>query len=274
MTRLSNLLSAAARVADLSIGQMLWSRRTIFMALVASVPVLIAGVARMLESAGLFGVDVDGVQVTGPTLFGLMIWVFYLRFIVPVLGVFYGTSLIADEVDDKTITYLFTRPIPRGAILLGKYGAYLVCTLLVVLPSVVLTYLLAVPIRGRLGEAFVPLLMDLGILSGGVLVYGALFALVGAAMKRPLAVGLGFVLGWEPVVMLVPGYLRRFTVAYYLEALVPHAMPQSGAIEFLQALFRDVPSTTTSVASLAVLGILFLALAVRAVERREYVVEQ
>ena len=40
---------------------------------------------------------------------------FYLRFSIPVLGVFYGTALIADEVEDKTITYLFTRPIPRGA---------------------------------------------------------------------------------------------------------------------------------------------------------------
>ena len=52
--------------------------------------------------------------MTGPAIFGMMIWVFYLRFTVPVLGVFYGTSLIADEVEDKTITYLFTRPIPRG----------------------------------------------------------------------------------------------------------------------------------------------------------------
>ena len=58
-------------------------------------------------------------------MFGLMIWVLYLRVIVPILGVFYGTSLMADEVEDKTITYLFTRPIPRGAVLIGKYLAYL-----------------------------------------------------------------------------------------------------------------------------------------------------
>ena len=32
-----------------------------------------------------------------------------------VLGVFYGTSLIADGVEDKTITCLFTRPVRRGA---------------------------------------------------------------------------------------------------------------------------------------------------------------
>ena len=41
-----------------------------------------------------------------------MIWFLFLRFIVPVLGIFYGTALMADEVEDKTITYLFTRPIP------------------------------------------------------------------------------------------------------------------------------------------------------------------
>ena len=93
--------------------------------------------------------------MTGPAIFGLMIWVFYLRFTVPVLGVFYGTSLMADEVEDKTITYLFTRPIRRGAVLFGKYLAYLGCTVFVVLPSVVLVYLLVVPMQGSLGGSFI-----------------------------------------------------------------------------------------------------------------------
>ena len=87
------------------------------------------------------------IRMTGPAIFGLMIWVFYLRFTVPILGVFYGTSLMADEVEDKTITYLFTRPIRRGAVLFGKYLAYLVCTVFVVLPSVMLVYLLVVPMQ-------------------------------------------------------------------------------------------------------------------------------
>ena len=77
-----------------------------------------------------------------------MIWLLYLRFVVPVLGAFYGTSLISDEVEDRTITYLFTRPVPRGAIIIGKYLAYLVCTALVVLPSVTAVYLLITPVSG------------------------------------------------------------------------------------------------------------------------------
>ena len=105
------------------------------------------------------------------------------------LGVFYGTSLIADEVEDKTITYLFTRPIPRGAVLVGKYLAYLACTVFVVLPSVMLVYLLVVPMRGSLGGSFIDLLKDLALLALGLSVYGAVFAFIGARFKRPLLVG-------------------------------------------------------------------------------------
>ena len=111
---------------------------------------------------------VNGQRVGGSGVFGVMIWMLFLRFIVPVLGVFYGTALMADEVEDKTITYLFTRPIPRGAVLLGKYLAYLACTVLVVLPSVMLVFFLVVPIRGRrIAQRFRDLLTDLGLLALG-----------------------------------------------------------------------------------------------------------
>src|SRR5437762_3478749 len=108
-----SFIEASRRVFDLSLGEMLWSRRTIFMLLVVGAPVLIAVILRILVGLGapIFeshssqnGVN-ETVRMAGPAIFGLMIWVFYLRFTVPVLGVFYGTALIADEVEDKTITY-------------------------------------------------------------------------------------------------------------------------------------------------------------------------
>jgi len=265
---------AALRIMDLSVGQMLWSRRTVFMALVVAGPVLIALFVRLLVSLGVPVGSVDGVRMTGPAMFGLMIWFFYLRFTVPVLGVFYGTSLIADEVDDKTITYLFTRPIPRGSVLVGKYLAYLVCTSFVVLPSVMLVYLLMAPIQGSLGQAFVPLLKDLVLLAIGLAVYGALFAVVGAKFRRPLLIGLVFIFGWEQAALAFPGYLKRFTVAYYLQGLVPHAMPQDGVMSLLQAIVRETPTLAGSVFWLFVIWLVALGLAARTVERREYVLDQ
>ena len=277
--RTPSYAAASLRVFDVALGEMLWSRRSVFLALVVGGPVLVALVMRLVAMvhAGAFRIDGVGVAdgVAGPIAFGLMIWYLYLRFIVPILGVFYGTSLIADEVDDKTITYLFVRPIPRGAVLLGKYLAYLACTVLIVLPSVLLVYFLIVPIGGgSIAATFPDLLKDLGMLALGLCVYGALFAFVGAQLRRPLLFGLFFAFGWEVVTLSLPGYLKRFTVAYYLQALVPHAMPQDSAVSFLQAWFSEPLSAWVAVGALLAMLAGFLVLAVRAVERREYVLEQ
>jgi len=273
--RTPTLAASAIRIFDLSLGQMLWSRRSVFLGLLLGGPVVLAVILRIVDSLHTSGFRVNGAAVDGSAIFGMMIWLLFIRFIVPALGVFYGTALIADEVEDKTITYLFTRPIPRRAVLLGKYFAYLACTVLLVLPSVMLVFFLIVPTGGgSIGAAFPSLAADLGMLVVGLAAYGAVFALVGTRLKRPLVVGLVFAFGWEPAVLLFPGYLRRLTVAYYLQALVKHEMPSDSAASVLLQLFHEVPSVPASLFGLAVIIGLALWGAGRAVEKREYVLEQ
>lgn len=266
---------AALRIFDLSIGEMLWSRRTIFMALVVGGPVVLALAFRLVALFGLATIRVNALRLDGESIFGGMFWLLYLRFVTPVLGVFYGTALMADEVEDKTLTYLFTRPIRRGAVLVGKYLAYLVCTGLVVLPSVMLVFFLIVPVGGgSVGRAFPSLAIDLGLLALGLSAYGAVFAFIGTWLRRPLVVGLVFAFGWEQLALIVPGYLRRVTVAYYLQALAPHTMPEDTVLNAVQALFRDTPSPAVSLVSLIAIAVVFLWVAARTVERREYVLSE
>ena len=275
----TSFFHSALRVYELSLGQMLWSRRTVFMGFIVGGPVLVALILRALVAMDLMTaravIDGRALNVDGPVIFGLMIWGFYLRLSVPLLGMFYGTALIADEVEDKTITYLFTRPVSRGAVLVGKYLAYLGCTGLVVLPSVMLVFFLVVPLLGgSIGVAFPSLLKDLALLAIGLAVYGAVFALVGAWFKRPLLTGLVFIFLWEPIVVVVPGYMKRFTVSYYLQGLVPHAMPQDGVVTSILAIlqaFDVMPSATTSLMGLVIILLGGLSLATWLVERREYV---
>lgn len=275
-SRRPSYASSVMRIFDLSLGEMLWSRRSVFLALLVGGPVLLALISRlvwMLAPAESF--RINGASVSGAGTFGLMIWLLYVRFIVPILGVFYGTALIADEVEDRTITYLFTRPIPRGAVLIGKYLAFLACTVLLILPSVVVVFFLMVPMGGgSLAAMFPSLVADLGMLVVGLAAYGAVFAWVGARVRRPLVAGLVFVLGWEPGVLLFPGYLKTLTVAYYIQALVPHAMPDDSAISVLLQVFAEVPGVAPSLLTLAVLTGAALWMAARTVESREYVLEQ
>src|SRR5690242_20238565 len=86
-------MASAVRVFDLSLGQMLWSRRSVFLGLLVGAPVLLAVLVRvvgLLAPGSSF--RVNGGTVGGATIFGVMVWLLYVRFIVPVLGVFYGTA--------------------------------------------------------------------------------------------------------------------------------------------------------------------------------------
>src|SRR5215204_3475081 len=97
--RTPSFMYAALRVFDLSIGEMLWSRRTVFMGLVVGLPVIAALVFRAIVEIGGNPLTVNNTAANGAFIFGMLIWIAFVRFTVPVLGVFYGTSLIADEVE-------------------------------------------------------------------------------------------------------------------------------------------------------------------------------
>jgi ABC-type transport system involved in multi-copper enzyme maturation permease subunit len=269
-----SLWAASVRIFDLSLARMLWSRGTVFMALLVGLPVVLSVLVRLVQALGAPAMRIEGQVVTGPTIFGFMVWWLYLRFIVPVLALYYGTALVADEVEDKTITYLFTRPIKRGAVLLGKFLAYFVCTVMVVLPSLMLVYFLMGLSGSSLAATFPSLLKDLGLIVLGLLAYGGLFAWVGARFKRPLVIGLIFVFGWEQFALVIPGYIRQLTIAYYIQSMVPHAVMGEGVLSILQSLVASKASLTGSVLALVGIGTAFVVLAMRVIARREYVLEQ
>jgi hypothetical protein len=75
-------------------------------------------------------------------------------------------------------------------------------------------------------------------------------------------------------VLAMPGYLKQFTIAYYLTALVPHAMPSDGLTSVLQGMFREQVPVWVCLAWLFAYLAGFLYLATRVVERKEYVLEQ
>jgi ABC-type transport system involved in multi-copper enzyme maturation permease subunit len=243
------LLRSTRRIFDLALGQMLWARRATLLALAAGAPILLALVTRVTLSSGSAVILINGRHIQSEGVFSTAMTLLYLRFIVPAVGVFYGTSLIADEVEEKTITYLFTRPIPRGAIVLGKYLAYIVCATSVVLPSAALVFMVMVPFPD-MAPLFGSFALTLGVLALGLGAYGAVFLWAGALFRRPLVGGLLFVFGWEQLAAILPGYVGQLTIAHYLRA------------------------DTMSVATLLAMTIAALWLAVRTIERREYLLER
>ena len=202
-------------VAQWSVEQLFWSRRTLAMAPLAAAPVLLAfvyraavalGAARPSSAASVFTslADIAGFQLAAP-----------------ILSLVYATSVVADDREAGTLAYFLTRPVRRSEFLAGKMLASFALVLLVFLLALVLTFYLVLAPAGleQVGTHFPLLLRHLGAAVLGVAAYNGIFALAGTALRRPLLVGLFFVFGWQAAATVVPGSLRYFTVVHYLNAL-------------------------------------------------------
>ena len=260
------LLRGAREIFALTFEGFVWGRRSLLMALLLGLPLLFAILYRVVLAAKL------PARVSGYDLYGVIVAVYHVRNVVPLCALFFAGSLVADEVEGRTLTYLLTRPLRRASILLGKFAAYVVTALVFVWPVTVLTFFLLATARGS--EAFSSraqvLVQDLGVLALALLAYGALFTLMGVLVKRPVIPGLMFLYGWE-LVSNLPGYLPRFTLTAYLRSLLSHRPAEEG---LSQLLGRVVLGTGESLLSLGLVTAVCLGLAFWIFSEREYVMEQ
>ena len=183
------------------------------------------------------------------------VWVF--NFILVILCIIYGTGIIANEVEQKTILYLLTRPVPRWRILFPKYLAACTAAFLAVGGATLVTALGTY--GGSLGSA--PLLRDIGVLAVGVLVYTALFLLLGTVLNRPLIVGLLYGFGWETWVPNLPGSFSKFSLISYLRALAPHSKFEGDAVDVTQALAQATETVAAPISKGMAWSVLLIALA-------------
>jgi ABC-2 type transport system permease protein len=244
------------------------ARRTRLMALAGALPVL-AALAIQSERwvRGSFGPN-------GLVIFSNIILAFYLQFLIIILALFYGTSVVSEEIEGRTLAYLTTRPIPKQAILLGKYTAYAAWTSILVAAGTLLSFLLLNTDRLADPEAWSVLAKTMAVLVLGLWVYMALFTLAGAALKKSILVGLAFGFGWETVVQYLPGSTQRFTVMHYLKSILRVETPSPQGIKSFLFVRLQPSSLFVSLLMLLLIGAGGLALAVFIFKRREYLSEE
>jgi ABC-2 type transport system permease protein len=125
----------------------------------------------------------------GPAVFGNL----GLSVILPLTALIVGSSVLGLEIDDGTITHLLTKPLPRSEIVLSKLAvAWVVTTVATGVPLAV-----AALIAGSTTLA-VGLVLGAAL---GALAYTALFLALSVLTKRPVAVGLVYIMLWENVLV-------------------------------------------------------------------------
>jgi len=237
------------------------AKRTRVFIVLALVPVLLMLAVRIMESAG------SAAKGDAADFFARIMLALYFQLLIPVLALFFGSTIVNDELDNKTLVYLTTVPVRRRTVLLGKYLAAWLLAALLVVTGFLLCFLAASLTRLDDGAAWTELGIFLGASLLALFCYSALFTALGAFMKKSILLGLFFVFGWESVVQYFPGVTQKFTIVHWVKSLLPIPPGQGGFL-----IFQLQPSPPLqSVAMLIAAGLIFLCIAVFIFERKEYI---
>ncbi|MBN1780467.1 ABC transporter permease subunit [bacterium] len=243
------------------------SRRMLWMGLLGMIPVFSVMILYILK---LFGI-LEDFSIAG--MFSKMAFSMYLHFLMPLMAVFIGTSVIIDEVESGTLPYLLVRPVPRWQIILAKTLASDVLLALILTVSLTMTYLLAGLDEGLAAVCSAgDLIAAVFVLILGSFAYVSLFSTIGGAIRKPVMTSLLFTFGWEKIVGSIPGSLRYTTLIYYLNSLFPFKEKTTTG-----NLFSLLRSTTASAAVwkailvLVVLSGIFHFITVSLLSWKEYV---
>lgn len=180
----------------------------------------------------IFGITLVWKRVANMTpveSYGQIVDIIVFRFLALAAAVA-STTVITQEVEQKTIVYLLTRPQPRWWILLGRILAAATTTAVIGWMA-----LLGAGIAMFGGAVFgqPSFQKDILVIALGALAYVSFFTFLSLLVNKALIVCLLFAFGWEGFVQNMSTAMSRISISTYLNALADHPQVQNNGMAFL-----------------------------------------
>ena len=168
-------------LAGVTVRALIGRRRTLTIALLALLPVLLGILIR-----------IGGGRPDAPEILDTLV----IRTVCPLVALVIGTGAIGSEIEDGTLIFQLLKPVPRWLTALAKTTVAAFLTAVLLVPPVIVTGLLL----GGLGGQSVTTTLGFAVatLVGGS-AYAIGFTALGTVTTRALIVGLGYTLIWEGV---------------------------------------------------------------------------
>lgn len=203
-------------VVRLGMRRMIWSMQSLAaMAMVIGLAVLVLILRMMFERQEQTEFNV--------VFFGQRVLDFiYLRFLLPMLCLCYGTQSLGGDWEEKSLVWLLTRPIPRPMIYLAKYVAAVPLTVGLALGGLFLLGLAGGEPGRAAAFAFWPVVV------WGSLAYLALFLFLGCAFRRSTVIGVVYTFVIEAILSNMPGLVKRICISFYDRCLLYDIAKEQG----------------------------------------------
>jgi ABC-2 type transport system permease protein len=136
-----------------------------------------------------------------------------LSLLVPVVSLLFAGAALGDPVEDKTLVYLWLRPVRRALIASAAHAAALAAAL----PLVVVPLAVGAALAGGDRRMVVASALASAV---GVVAYTGAFTLLGLLTRRHLAWGLAYVLIWEGFIARASDGAGRLAILSYTQAVL------------------------------------------------------
>lgn len=163
-----------------------------------------------------------------------------LAVVLPVTALIVGTGVLGSEVDDGTIVHILTKPLPRRDIILAK--------LAVAVSVTAVTAAVPLFIAGALADS---VRLGLALSAGaalGACAYTAFFLLLSLLTRRPVLLGLVYILVWEGLLGRFVSGTRVLSIEQYVITIADKIAP-TGILEA-----RVSPTVSIVMAAIFVVG--------------------
>jgi ABC-2 type transport system permease protein len=244
------------------------SKRVIWLSVLGLVPVLVALLLLALPV-------LTGGRSAVSSLFLEIGLTLHIHILLPLVTLLIGGGAVTEELDDNTLPYILTRPIPKWRYALSKIIAGCITAGIILIVSLCAAYTV---MKGASGigtwlSGLPGLLQAAGVLCLGILAYIGFFGLLGALVKRPVLAGLVFAFGWEKIIAHLPSRMQLLTIVKYLNSLYPNYREPGGGGDIAALMKRILQSQGTSPQAPALALLLIFAVCAAATSILLYVRE-
>ena len=250
-----NWITGCLLVARQTVGHTLRGPRLFGLGLLAALPAFIS-----------FVIVGAAPHVRFPVFALPMLFIVY-QGLVPLLALILGVSVLGDEVEGRTLTYLYTRPLPRPVFFLGRLlglGAPFALILAMSVGAGTLVF------ARRIDLVPAQIWTTVWLAVAGFFVYLAIFAAIRTFFRR--ALGIGFVLAFmfEGAIAKVPdSTIADYSVGRHLAVTFIHSMENFTSTRGIRDLGLLASDPADSRFTLLVVFLVALALGMWRVQTRE-----
>ena len=136
-----------------------------------------------------------------------------LGLVLPVVSLVFAGASIGDLREDKTLVYLWLRPMDRWPIVVGAAAAAATLAAPIAIVPIVLAAVLTGAGNGIVGGALLSSVV-------GLIAYVAVFTLFGVCLKRFIVWGLAYILIWEGFIAQAGAGVARVAVRKYTRSIL------------------------------------------------------